>query len=239
MKPRTILTSVCCFLIASVFGQTRNHYKVNPGQKITDAIPASEVYSYPEFTPGKVYLRNNTVSAVKLNYNSVLAEMQFINPKGDTLSVADEKMISIILVGTDTFYYDNVYLRLVSHEGKIKLAHSQYFEMSNREKAGEFGQPSGGSVQTYTSMSSVASQTSTKPLVANEFLTMAKRSVYYIGDEFNSFKVANKKNVLEMYSKNENEVKTYLKEKKVDFNKEEDLKQLIIFLKNITPTMPL
>src|SRR5690349_1332243 len=102
MKCLFTFALVYCLSLMTAVGQSPKRYKVNPGQKITEAIPASEVYSYPEFMPGKVYLRNNTVSIVKLNYNSVLAEMQFINPQGDTLSVADEKLISIILVGNDT-----------------------------------------------------------------------------------------------------------------------------------------
>ena len=163
--------------------------------------------------------------------------MQFINPEGDTLSVADEKMISIIVVNTDTFFYDKAYLKMIANEGKVKLANYQFIEMTNKEKIGEFGQVGRGSVETFTSVST--NQNASKDIVANEIITMVKKNVFYIGDEFNSFKVANKRNVLDMYAKNENEVKAYLKENKTDFNNEKDLKQLLVFLRKITPTMPL
>ena len=231
------ISFMACLFVHDATGQTIKKYKINPGQKVSEVIPQNEVYSYPEFVTGRVYLRNNTVSIVKLNYNSLLAEMQFINPDGDTLSVADEKMISIIIVNTDTFFYDNAYLKMIANEGKVKLANHQFIEMTNKEKIGEFGQVGRGSVETYTTLST--NQTASKDLVANEVITMVKKSVYYIGDEFNSFKVASKKNVLDIYAKNENEVKAYLKENKVDFNKEKDLRQLIVFLKKINPTMPL
>jgi hypothetical protein len=231
------ISCIACLVAGNASGQTIKKYKVNPGQTISEAIPQNEIYSYPEFTSGRVYLRNNTVSLVKLNYNALLGEMQFINPNGDTLSVADEKLISLIVISTDTFFYDNAYLKMIANEGKVKLANNQFIEMTNKEKIGEFGQAGHGSIETYGKVST--SQSPPKDLVANEILTMTKKSVYYIGDEYNSFKVANKKNVLVMYVKNENEVKAYLKENKVDFNNEKDLKQLIIFLKKITPTMPI
>jgi len=226
-----------CLFIHPAAAQTLKKYKVNPGQKISEAIPKNEIYSYPEFIPGKVYLRNNTVSLVKLNYNSLLAEMQFIDPKGDTLSLADVKMISFITINTDTFFYDNAYLKMIANEGKVKLANNQFIEMTNREKVGEFGQIGRGSIQTYDKVSTA--QSPPTDLVANEILTMAKKNVYYIGDEYNTFKVASKKNVLVMYEKHENEVKAYLKENKVDFNNEKDLRQLLVFLKKISPTMPI
>ena len=231
------ISCIACLVAGTASGQVIKKYKVNPGQKISEAIPQNEIYSYPEFTSGRVYLRNNSVSLVKLNYNSLLGEMQFIDPKGDTLSVADEKMISLVVIGTDTFVYDNAYLKVIASEGKVKLANNQFIEMTNKERIGEFGQAGHGSIETYGKVST--SQSPPKDLVANEVLTMAKKSVYYIGDAYNQFKVANKKNVLDMYAKNETEVKAYLKENKVDFNSEKDMKQLIIFLKNITPTMPI
>ena len=231
------ISCIACLFADHASGQTIKKYKVNPGQKISEAIPQNEIYSYPEFTSGKVYLRNNSVSLVKLNYTALLGELQFIDPKGDTLSVADEKMISLVVINTDTFYYDNAYLKMIATEGRVKLANNQFIEMTNKEKIGEFGQVGHGSIETYGKVST--SQSPPKDLVANEVLTMTKKSVYYIGDAYNSFKVANKKNVLGMFQKNETEVKAYLKENKVDFNNEKDLRQLIVFLRKITPTMPI
>ncbi len=232
------LTLLCCLHLNDSCGQVIKKYKINPGEKIMEVIPFHETYTYHEFLPGKVYLKNNTVSLVQLNYNTILGEMQFIDPKGDTLSLADEKMIMLIVVNNDTFYFDNVYLRLIEDEGKIKLANSQYCEIINKEKMGEFGQPGRGSIETFTTMSSNSSF-SLKDLVVNEVITIAKKSYYYISDGSNNYKVATKKNLLEMFPKSETEIKAYLKENKVDFYNEKDMKKLVLFLKRIIPTMPL
>src|SRR5262245_19967104 len=74
--------------------QTRRTFTVNPGQKLMDAIPFNEIYTFHEFRTATVELRNNTVATVKVNYNSIYGEIQYIDPKnGDTLSLTEEKNI--------------------------------------------------------------------------------------------------------------------------------------------------
>jgi hypothetical protein len=236
MRLLLLLTLIPSLFVIDAKAQKKARYTINPGEKIIEKLPRNEVYSYPEFTNGKVYLRNNTVSLVRLNYNSLYAEMQFINPKGDTLSVADEKLIRLIVINKDSFYYDKGYLKLVSDLGKVKLANNQYFEIVKKEKVGEFGQPGRGSVETYNNISSPSY---IRDIVANEILTMSKTSIFYIGDEFYNFKVMNKKNVLECYPNNQEDVKAYLKENKVDFSSENDLKKMLAYLNKFLPVHPL
>lgn len=218
---------LCLFTIESN-GQKKKTFKINPGEKITDAIPQKEIYTYAEFTEGTVYLRENKYSKAKLNYNSLLGEMEFINETGDTLSIADENTVSSIVIKTDTFYYDKGYLKLVANFAEVKLANMQYFSFTNRQRIGGFGEVSDASISTYDA---VSSGNYLKALVAKEILTLTKYSVFYIGDRFNHFKIANKNNLLEMYNKKEDQVHKYLKEHKVDFSKEEDLKIMLSFLK--------
>ena len=86
----------CSFCIAA---QNRKSFSVNPGKKIVEEIPITEIYKYAEFKMGEVSFRNGTAADVKLNYNSVFGEMQYIDPKnGDTLSLAEEKNIRFIAV---------------------------------------------------------------------------------------------------------------------------------------------
>ena len=236
MRIFLFLIMLSCLHVNNVSAQSKVKYKISPGEKILEKIPKEQLYSYPEFVKGKVYLRNNTVSIVPLNYNSVYAEMQFINPKGDTLSVADEKLINLIVINTDTFYYDNAYMKLILDQGKIKLASSYYFEITKREKVGEFGQPGRGSIETYSNLSN---KSYIKDLVVNEIITMTRSDVFYIGDEYNHFKVVNKKNLLDMFAKNQEEVKAYLKENKVNFSDEDDVKKMIVYFKKMIPVQPL
>lgn len=193
-----------------------------------EKIPGEELYSYPEFTRGTVYLRNEGFSVALMNYNSLFAEMQFIDTKGDTLSLGDEKNIKLIVINTDTFYYNDGYLKLIAGQGEVKLANKKFITFLNREKSNGFGLSSAGGIETFSSMES---RSYLKELVVAETLTLAMNSVFYIGDKFNYFKVVNKKSLMDVYASKEKELQDYLKENKVNFSNEEDLKKLIAHFK--------
>ena len=101
---------VCCIsmllLGMAVAAQRPKTYTVPAGVEVTDIVPQSEIFQYSKFTPGLVVFRDGTSAPGNLNYNRLVAELQFIAPKGDTLSLANEKNILIAFVGTDTFYYN-------------------------------------------------------------------------------------------------------------------------------------
>src|SRR5215207_5534575 len=113
--------------------QKRKTFKIQPGEKLVEVIPNNEQYSYPEFRNANIYFRQNTYSAAKLNYNNLYGEMQFIDPKGDTLSMSDESTIKIIVIEPDTFYYDKGYMQQLADYGEIKLVKKVFFTFVNRQ----------------------------------------------------------------------------------------------------------
>ena len=210
--------------------QTGKKYQVNPGEKIYDVIPKNDIYKYPEFTDGVVLLRNGTFGNGRLNYNSLLGEMQFIDPKGDTLSLADEKNISLITIKKDTFYYVDGCTELMANYGEIKLAARRVFSFSNRTKAGGLNQSGSGEIETYTTYSSKQSY---KDITITETLTFSEHVFYYFGDRYNHFKVASKKNLFMIYGKKDTEISKYLDQNPVNFRNEENLKKLCSFLQTL------
>jgi hypothetical protein len=44
----------------SVVAQNRKSFSVNPGKKIVEEIPITEIYKYAEFKMGEVSLKNGT-----------------------------------------------------------------------------------------------------------------------------------------------------------------------------------
>jgi hypothetical protein len=225
MRPLFVFVCIClCY--QNAWAQKTKTFKINPGEKVADAIPKDEKYSYPEFIMGTVYFKNGEHYPGKLNYNSLFQEMQFIDRKGDTLSLADAATIKRIVINTDTFYYDQGYVKLVADYSKIKLAGKDFIAFANKQKLGGFGEESSASIDTYKS---VQFGTTVKELVAKEILTFVKRTVFYLGDEFNHFTQANRKNFSDFYPSKSKEIKNYLKENKVNFSNEDDLKKMIIF----------
>jgi hypothetical protein len=205
--------------------QKTRTFRIYPGEKLVDKIPPEDLYSLPAFAKGTILFRNNTYAEATMNLNELFDEMQYVDHFGDTLSLADEKLINSIIIGADTFYYENCYLRHLYATGGIKLARKSFFVFMNRQKLVGYGEASAGSVETFTS---VSGKNFLKELVAREIMTLRKDQSLYIGDGYNHFKELNRKNLLEMYATREREVSAYLKENKTDLKDAEAVKQLMI-----------
>jgi hypothetical protein len=210
-----------------VFAQT-DQWTIKPGEKIDTALPAAVKFHYPMFTQGSVFFRDGTRSDALLDYNLLTEEMQFIAPKGDTLAVTNESTIKYIAIGSDTFFYDKLYMRLIAGNITAKLAMKEDLAVANIKKAGAYDQVS--STSSITSVKSVRLQDRVTDLTAQQELTIVKETTYYIGNTYNHFLPANKKNVLKLFGTKQNAIEQYFKDNKVAFNKEEDLKALIAFL---------
>jgi hypothetical protein len=59
---------------------------------------------------------------------------------------------------------------------------------------------------------------------------MHKETVYFIGDRFNTFLPATKKNLFNMFNSRKSEIEAFMQENKTMLNQERDLIALIDFL---------
>src|SRR5678816_1300960 len=98
---------------------------IKAGNKVRDVLTPADIFYYPQFTSGKVFFRDGRKAMAMMNFTRLYDEMLFINPKGDTLAVEDEKTIKFIIVDQDTFYYDEGYVRIIVDYGDVKLAEKQ------------------------------------------------------------------------------------------------------------------
>jgi translation elongation factor P/translation initiation factor 5A len=230
---RMLLLMLCTLVFTSVQAQKKKTFKVSPGEKVADVVPQNEKYTYTDFTSGNVYFRNETYYPVKLNYNALFDEMQFISEKGDTLALADENTIKVIVIDKDSFYYQKGYLKQLKKYGEVLLAVKHSFYVMNRQKIGGMGEVSSSSIETYNSISSsnsgnsLSSSNYFKQLVAKEILTIAKKTTYFIGDEFGNFREIGKKSLLDFYAKKEKGVQEYLKNNKPDFSSEAGIMKML------------
>lgn len=204
---------------------------VKAGENIMDIVPAAEVFYYPQFTEGQVFLKDGTKSTARLNYNRLVDEVHFINARGDTLALADEKNIAFIRVATDSFYYNEGYLRLLASGGGIKLALKEVWIVAETKQLGAFN-------TTNPSVSVLSFKTMNESgrlydLTVNADVVLKKTEQFYLGDRFNRFVPATKKSLLELFSKNRDQLEQYLKENKTNFNNREDLESLVQFLSHL------
>jgi hypothetical protein len=157
--------------------------------------------------------------------------MQFIDFKGDTLNIAYPGTIKSIRISNDLYYYDNGYIKLIKDNNMIKLAAKQTLRESGKNKIGAYNMASSASaIDSYTSL---VINNKNYNLIPREDITLTKKTEYYFGDKYNHFVLANKKNILRMYSKHDGAVSVYLKENNVEFNNREDIEKLFQYLTNL------
>jgi hypothetical protein len=215
-------------LFMGAFAQHDKPFLVKAGTSIADAVAPGELYLYPQFRYGRVLYKDGKRSGGKMNYSKLFDEMLFIDPFGDTLAVANEGTIGVISIDTDTFYYDNGYVQYLTTIGNAKLATKASLKVADKQKIG--GYDLANSTSAITSYKSYDDGVRSYNLTVREDLILIRVDRYYLGDKYNHFVMANKKNVFDFFSRHEKAVKLYLEQNKVDFNNREDLEKLLQFV---------
>ncbi len=230
MKKIVILICTLLTLITSLSAQKDDLITVRSGSRILDYFPLQERYRYPQFAPGKVYFRNNTFSAFKMNYSYLVGEMHFIQSK-DTLVVVNKKDIKYITIEQDTFFYDKVYMELISQKGPVMVSLNEYIKLKEVQKKDPYGTASSGSsTQSYGSL---PTDGKFYKLTANEDMVFQRVRDYYVSTAASGFEPYNKKGVFKLFPQNEDEIKSYLKSNDIDFKSREDLIKLAGYIQTI------
>ena len=201
-------------------------YTIKPGIELRTVIPASEIYRYPSFTMGTVVFKDGLTSTGKLNYNALISEMQFIDAKGDTLALANEQTFRYVLVANDTFYFSQGYIRIIKGNEKVKFGEKVAFR-EYVQKPGAYGL---STATTATNNLTAILDKRSVALDASQELVVVKNVTWLIGDRFNLFVPADKKNIFKMFPRQKQAIEEYLKNNEVNFSKEDDLIRLTGFL---------
>ena len=231
MKPLLLLLFIlidCTQLLA----QDSIHVTIQSGNDFEDVLTPAEIYYYPQFTKGNVFFKDGTKATAKMNYTRLFDQMLFINPKGDTLALANEKTIKYIAVDQDTFYYDEGYIRIIADNDFVKLAEKQVWVVADIRKIGTHSAsstPGITSVRTFRH----GNEATRSNLTLNEDIVLRKESKYYIGDKYNGFALASKKGLMLLFPKEQRNIENYLRENKIDFNKRADMEKLYQFLSQL------
>jgi len=228
MKPLLLF-----FFILSVYtgllAQDSTYVTIKTGSKVGDVLAPAEMYHYPQFTKGEIFFKGGTKANGKLNYSRLFDQMLFIDNKGDTLALAEERTIKYIAVAQDTFYYDEGFIRIIADNDVVKFAEKQVWVVADIRKTGTHNTnstPGVTSLRTFRHGNDAVRN----ELTLNEDIVLRKETHYYFGDKYNNFVRAGKKRLLQLFPKEQRSIENYLKENKVDFDKKDDLEKLTQFL---------
>ena len=221
-----LILAMCIFCIVKGSAQTEKVYSVKMGEVPDKIIPREAVYLLPGFTQGVAFLKDGSSSTERFNYNSLLDEMHFISVQGDTLAIAEPALINSVEIDSIKFYYDSGYIQQISTQGNYKLAVKHIWKQIPGKKTGGYDMGSdAGAIETFSTFGN--SNGPIGRLRVPKDVVFKNEKSFYIGDRFNHFQKANKKNINALFV-NKN-IAQYLEEHNVDFTKEEDMKALLQF----------
>lgn len=190
-----------------------------------------EIYLYPSFEAGLVEYKNGKQYKSTLNYNRVLGSIEFIDQKGDTLSINDIAAVSRITVGNDVFFYAPDCMKEINSDGKLKLVKNERIRIADHQKIGGYGIPN--STASIESIDRIDTRITFNQLDINETLLLSKTTKFYLEKENNSLVPASKKNILNMFPKHKTAIRQYMEAHQINFSKENDLVELAGYISQL------
>lgn len=229
MKSTLFFAIPLLLLTTGVNGQEKV-FTIKAGEVVNEVVPVAEIFSYAAFKPGLVYFKSGDVSQGILNYNALNGSMDFINLSGDTLALAEEPLINMIVIDKDTFMYDRGFIKMIKASGNFRLGKKEAFSLAKLEKTGAFDQTMPVAMETY---SSISNGSRLNNLVIRENMTLVKNTAYFFGNKNGDYQPAGKKGLQKLFSKQSRQINDYLATNDPDFSNEEDLKKIIQFLQEL------
>jgi hypothetical protein len=195
---------------------------IHAGESVSDA----SYYLFPSFAYAAVKLKSGTLNS-KMNFNLLLCQMQFINVDNDTLVISSPENIDSIQLNNNVFFFNNGYYQVLGSSDSVKLAvlrKVSYVPI----KIGALGLPnySGTGEQTYTSVVATVGE---KKLIMSEDVEVTSETDYLLITNGTQFNKVNKEAFIKAFPQQEEKLRSYFKQYRVNFNKEGDLKKLFQF----------
>lgn len=222
--PAAFVFTVLLLQAVSVLAQKNDATIVHVG----DSLSKFYTYLFPSFEDATVKMRDGRSFVYKMNFNTVLCGMQFINSKGDTLVITNAEEIDSILLDSCSFIYDfkKGYFQILATSGKLNLA---VYRQCTYQPVAYGAMGSNGSSVNVEMANSISNRQGTAPLTLNEDIYLLKHTnyvLYYLGGETED---VGKSTFSRIYKGDKKSFDKFIKANKIDFNKQGDLEKLFQF----------
>ena len=226
MKKIFLLAAIVAYS-AGVAAQITEKIIVRAGEDIAPVISPNGHYRFAQFTTGIVKFKYGSLSKTRLNLHVSKGEMQFIDNKGDTLSIAQPDFVDNILIGENTrfVFSDKGYCELVGESAAGKLGKKITVQLANDKKTA-FGQsdPTGSQHHVGDVMFDW------RTVTLSYDVEVKKITSYYWIDSKNNAIPVNKKNASRLVEKQKQaKLQAFMNENNTNFNNEEDLRKLLAY----------
>ena len=207
--------------------QNREVIEATSGEDLNKKVSTQMQYLFPEFTDGYVFYTGLPRSSGKLNYNILLGEMQFMDAENKILALDNVPEIQIISIGSRKFYpYDNKeFVEELLVAGKIQLQIRRRGNVASHSKKGAYGMTSSTSaISSYRNIDGV-DRTYNLAVVENVMITL--NQFYYLVINNKRIQIKNRKTFLKQFPQHKIQIETFVNERSIRFDSEEDLKILV------------
>ena len=231
MKTITSIGFLILFPI-TLSGQNLKEIKLSADIPANEQIPNEYQFVFPTFMQGTIAFPNSAPSRAKFNYNFLFDEIQYINAKGEKMTMANpEEMISAV-INKRVFIYRNKGFYEVIETGKISLLLKRHCFLYMENKPVGYGMTS--STSAVNSASYITSEGSREyKLTESGVYTIKLDSSYWISDGRKIFNALTLKNYKKLFSKNETEIDSFFKANQINMKQEADLRRLVDYCNSL------
>jgi len=185
---------------------------------------------FPEYQKGKVFFKNHTVVGSLMNYDTVAKEMLFMQNE-KVLSLGLIQTIDSVVISGRVFvnYEENEFFEKISIEKGDLYIQFKSTLLSDGKQAGFGGYSQVSNVKSLGRLSTLdgGETTGVNDLSANEKLRAKTHFSFWIKKNKQFVEVNSQNKILNAFSKNKINLKSYFSEHKINFESLNDVKALL------------
>jgi hypothetical protein len=192
---------------------------------------ASASYLFPAFVKGMVHFRNGTKREALVNYHCQGGQMQFLNPRADTLLFTSKYLIDYVEIGERRFVLTEAHsdMEVIGAAGRVQLAaRTQPEPVGNKlSHSGLHFSASEGSAAHTQMVSNHGGHFQWENNATGQRWQM--KTTYFLIDRNRIVHPASRRSFLRVYGRNRRQLTRYLRENRIDFGDADDLQKLLGF----------
>ena len=194
-------------------------------QKENDETSTSTQFLFEEFTDGVVVFKDGHSVNAKLNYDTSLDQMQFMDTNNEILYIGEpEKVVKVVIAKRNFIYLKNYFVELLS-EGPVSLC-LRIHQTRTAVKIGAYGGES--PLSSISNLSSVKlSDGNSAPLTANEKVRYKSDLFFYIMSNGKTKIVFSQNELLKCFPSNKELLKQELEKQQTKFTSIESVRKII------------
>ena len=195
----------------------------------------SAAYLFPAFVKGVVYFRNGTKREALLNYHCQDGQMQFLNPRADTLLFTGKYLIDYVEIGDRRFVLTETHsdMEVIGEGGRARLAARTQPEIAGNSlsHSGQHFSASEGNAAQVQMVTNQGGHVQWQNNASGHRWQM--KTTYFLIDQNRVAHPASRRVFLHVYGRNRRQLTRYLRENRIDFGHAEDLQQLFSFCSSL------